>query len=340
VGGIVSRATGTALELPWVEPVAASWRRREEKGRLPHAVLLSGAPGTGKRATAAWMAARRLGMGDPGPLPRHPFERPVHADLRWVEKPEDKTGILIDQVRELVDEISLTSYEGGAKVAVIDPADAMNRSAANGLLKTLEEPPGDALLILVADRPGRLPATIFSRCQRLHIHVPPRETGLAWLERLAPGADWPAALDLAGNAPLEAIAVLEQLEAGRSMARDLEALARHKASPVEVAARWATLEPGFVLGWLARLVEQVLRRRHDPRTPAPVVPESVLERMDSRNLFCYLDAVNRLRSEPEGTYNVLLTLEGLLIDWASGLTNYRNAFAPGGLLPVPGQDRY
>src|SRR5690606_15131885 len=127
---------------------------------------------------------------------------------------------------------------------------------------------------------------------------------------------------------------------GRALARDLEALARRAASPVEVAARWATLDPGFVLGWLGRLVEQVLRRRHDPRTPAPAVPESVLERMDSRNLFCYLDAINRLKSEPPGTYNALLTLESLLIDWASGLASYRNAFAPGGLLPVPGQGRY
>src|SRR5690606_23404490 len=283
---------------------------------------------------------RRLGIGDAGPLPEHPAVRPEHADLRWLDRPEDKTVIVIEQIRGLVEGLALTSYEGGAKVAVIDPADEMNHAAANALLKTLEEPPGDALLVLVADRPGRLPATIFSRCQRLHVRTPSRETARAWLEALDPKADWGPALDLAGNAPLAALEALDALETSRSMARDLEALAGRRVAPVEVAARWAALDPGFVLAWLARQVEGILRHRSDPRTPAPAVPESVLERMDSRNLFCYLDAVNRLKAEPAGTYNVLLTLETLLIDWASGLAGYRNAFAPGGLLPVPGQGRY
>ncbi|HEX7061476.1 MAG TPA: DNA polymerase III subunit [Woeseiaceae bacterium] len=330
------------MELTWLEPVAASWLQRERQARLPHAVLLSGARGTGKRALAAWLARRRLGVGTPGPLPEHPFERPAHADLHWVQKPEDKTGILIDQIRDLVEELSLTSYHGGAKVAVIEPADAMNTNAANSLLKTLEEPPGDALIILIADRPGRLPATIFSRCQRLHFAVPSRETALAWLERLEAGVDWPAALDLAGSAPLAAVAALETLEASRRMAGELEALGMNRVSPVEIAERWGKLEPVFVLGWLARQVEQILKGRSDARArgPAANLPESVLQRMDTRDLFCYLDTLNWLKGEPAGTYNLQLTLESLLIDWAAGLTGYRNTFTRGSLVPLPGQGRY
>lgn len=325
------------MELTWLISHAEAWRRREEQDRLPHAVLLTGTPGTGKRAMAAWMTRRRLGIGSPGALPEHPAAFPEHADLRRVQKPEDKTSILVDQIRELVDDLSLTSYEGGAKVAVIDPADIMNTNAANSLLKTLEEPPGDAMLILVADRPGRLPATIFSRCQRMHFAVPPAEASLAWLERLRPGAEWRQALENAGHAPLAAIAALDSLDETRAMGRELAGLAERRLSPVEVAARWAGLEPDFVLGWLGRQVQQTIRRRQDRRATgqSPAVPESVLARMDSRNLFCYLDTINWLSGQPAGTFNLQLALESLLIDWASGLVDYRNKFSPGGLLPVP-----
>ncbi len=324
-------------EITWLKAFAEGWRAREAQGRLPHAVLLTGQPGIGKRAAAAWLAQCRLRIGTPGSLPAHPASVPEHADLRWLRKPADKESIGIDQVRELIGELSLTSYEGGAKVAVIEPADIMTTDAANSLLKTLEEPPGDALLVLVADRVGRLPATIFSRCQRLNLSAPPPGVSLAWLDRLQPGADWPAALEAAGNAPLAAIDALDTLEDTDRMEREFSALAEGRASPVEVAERWARLEPAFVLGWLVRQVQRCVYRLSDRSRAAGRHPvsETVLHRMDRRNLFCYLDTINRLRGQPLASYNVQLTLESLLIDWAGGLADYRNAFSPGRLLPVP-----
>ena len=324
------------MDIPWLQFFAEGWQAREAQGRLPHAVLLSGQPGVGKRAAAVWLARRRLGAGAPEPLPQYPPEIPEHADLRWVQKPEDRESIGIDQVRELINELSLTSYEGGAKVAVIEPADIMTADAANSLLKTLEEPPGDALLVLVADRVGRLPATIFSRCQRINVAAPAASASLAWLDRLRPGAEWGAALEIAGGAPLAAIEALETLGDTERMAREFGDLAEGRVSPVEVAGRWAQMEPQFVLGWLGRQVQRCLYRLADRSRPAGphAVPETVLNRMDSRNLFCYLDTINRLRGQPLASYNVQLTLESLLIDWAQGLAGYRNPFSPGRLLPV------
>ena len=331
------------MDIIWLEPFAEGWRAREAQGRLPHAVLLTGQPGVGKRAAAVWLARQRLGIGPPASLPQYPVDVPEHADLRWVERETDKdTGkakqsIGIDQVRELIAGLSLTSYEGGAKVAVIEPADLMTADAANSLLKTLEEPPGDALLVLVADRVGRLPATIFSRCQRINVPAPPTGVSLAWLDRVQPGADWPAALEIAGGAPLAAIGALETLGDTAQMEQEFAAVAAGRASPVDVAARWAKLEPQFVLGWLGRQVQQCLYRLSDRSRPAGrhPVPESVLARMDTRNLFCYLDTINGLRGQPLASYNVQLALESLLIDWAAGLVDYRNPFSPGRLLPVP-----
>ncbi|HNP36465.1 MAG TPA: AAA family ATPase, partial [Woeseiaceae bacterium] len=135
-------------------------------------MLLAGPPGVGKRAAAAWMVEQKLSVGAGTPVPVFPIAATEHPDLRWLRQLEDKQSISIDQVRELVAELSLTSYLGRGKVAVVDPASAMNRNAANGLLKTLEEPPGDTLMILIADRLGNLPATILSRCQRINFHLP------------------------------------------------------------------------------------------------------------------------------------------------------------------------
>lgn len=325
------------MDLDWLQSFANGWQAREAQGRLPHAVLLSGQPGVGKRAVAVWLAKRRLGLVGRERLPQYPVAIPEHADLRWVRKPADRESIGIDQVRELIHALSLTSYEGGAKVAVIEPADIMTADAANSLLKTLEEPPGDALLVLLADRVGRLPATIFSRCQRISVPAPPASVSLAWLDRLRPGTEWGAALEVAGGAPLAAIEALETLGDTERMAREFAALAEGRASPVEVAGRWAQMEPQFVLGWLARQVQRCLYRLGDRARPAGphAVPETVLSRMDSRNLFCYLDTINRLRGQPLASYNVQLTLESLLIDWAQGLAGYRNPFSPGRLLPVP-----
>ncbi len=311
------------MELSWQKSFADSWLDRAAQNRLPHALLLAGPPGVGKRAAAAWIAARRLGVPGTGDLPQYPLQPPEHADLRWVSPPEDKTTIGIDQVRNLVAEFGLTSYEGAGKVAVIEPANAMTNNAANSLLKTLEEPPGDALLILIADRTGRLPATIFSRCQRIEFLPPAEAEGLAWLDRLHPGSAWAEALSLAGNAPLAAIEALEQLDTHAAMSRDFAAVAAGRESAIETAARWAKLEPAFVLDWLARQVQRlVLQHSGGPRAGhGKGIDESVLKRMDRRNLFCYLDIINRLRGQPAGSYNVQLALEGLLIDLAEGLRN-------------------
>ncbi len=321
------------MEIFWHAEFTRSWQDREARGRIPHAVLMTGPAGTGKRLAAEWLAQRALAMPSQDPLPSYPATRPRHADLRWVSPEEDRKTIGIGQIRDLVADLNLTSYEGRGKVAVIDPAQLMTANAANSLLKTLEEPPGTALLILVADRLGRLPATVLSRCQRINFALPPRARTLVWLEQLRPGAPWPEALAVAGGAPLAAIAALERLEDSAALARDLNAVGGGSASPVAAAARWAKLDPAFVLDWLARAVQEGIVAALAGRGSVEnrLIDDSVLHRMDRRNLFCYLDIINRLRGQPAGSYNVQLALEGLLIDWRDGLAECDLRARPDGM---------
>ncbi|MDH3266125.1 MAG: hypothetical protein OEM25_04085 [Gammaproteobacteria bacterium] len=311
------------MEISWLSGFAANWVDRETHGRSPHAVLLTGPIGVGKRAAAAWIVARRLAIGSPGAIPVYPLETLQHPDLHWISPPEDKETIGVDQIRELVAEFSLTSYDGGGKVAIIEPANAMTNNAANSLLKTLEEPSGDALLVLIADKAGRLPATIFSRCQRIDIAAPGESEGLAWLDRVQPGSTWAEALRLAGHAPIAAIAALQQLDTNATMSRDFADVAAGRKAALQVAAQWSRLEARFVLDWLARQVQQMIFAASGApqKGMRPAIDESVLKRMDRRNLFCYLDIINRLRGQPSGSFNVHLTLESLLIDWSDGLAN-------------------
>jgi len=150
-------------------------------GRMHHAWLITGAPGIGK-ATLAFRFARRLLAGVPegdtlALSPEHPVFRRVaagsHADLLTVEREIDpkrkklRAEIIIDDVRRVADFLHRTPAEGGWRVVVVDGAEELNRNAANGLLKVLEEPPPRAILLLVCSAAGRLLPTIRSRCRRL-----------------------------------------------------------------------------------------------------------------------------------------------------------------------------
>lgn len=323
------------MELPWLKSFADNWRTRVSQDRVPHALLLAGRPGVGKRAAAAWLVRDRLGLPGHGEGPQHPWLKPEHADLHWLRPPEDKHSIGIEQVRDLVAELSLTSYGGGGKAAVVEPANAMTDNAANSLLKTLEEPPGDALIVLVVDRIGRLPATIFSRCQRINVALPPREMALDWLSQQDVGVDWPAALDLAGGAPLAALGLREKVDEARDMVLSFAGLLAGRGSALDIAARWAKLEPNFVLELMAQQVQDCIRAAQGGRSHNSLTgfPESVIRHIDTRNLFCYLDIINGLRAQAPGSFNVALTLESLLIEWAGGLRTCRARFGPGELLP-------
>lgn len=214
---------------PWSEPLFESIRRRIES--LPHALLIHGPKGVGKLALAQALA--QLVLCEAPQAASRPCGRCEgcrwylggnHPDFRRVEpealapvaeaaegeegaparKGKPSQEIKIDQVRELADFLNIGSHRGRRRVALVHPADEMNPSAANALLKGLEEPPPGAMFILVAHRPARLPATIRSRCVSIPVSIPPRALALQWLEGkgVAQAARW---LTYSGGAPLRAL---------------------------------------------------------------------------------------------------------------------------------------
>jgi DNA polymerase-3 subunit delta' len=253
-----------------------------QSGRLPHAWLISGPRGIGKATLAYRFARFLLNGGGEGGLFGGPTDLSVppessvikrvtaqaHPDLRVVERSiNERTGklrneIVVDDVRDLSHFLRLTPSDGGWRIAIVDAADEMNRNAANALLKILEEPPDNSVLLVVSHAPGRLLPTIRSRCRKLMLKPLPANETNALLTELLPnlsGEERQALASLADGSPGRAVQLAEagSLELYRAVAdllgtlpaldlARLHALA-DRAARAGAEADFRTI--GFLLGW-------------------------------------------------------------------------------------------
>lgn len=257
----------TEAPYPWQQ---AQWRTLMERlraGRLAHGLLLYGPAGTGKEAFAerlAYALLCRQPRADGAPCGTCQAcalnAAGTHPDLARVH-PEDSKFIRVDQIRALSARLSVTSQLGGYRVAVIAPAQRMNAEAANSLLKTLEEPGADTVLLLVSSQPARLPATIRSRCQRVAFPLPPADVAAGWLRDCGHDEDPAALLALADGAPLAALQLAQEGGAAQRQAllEDLEALLLRQQDPVQLAAKWQGLELEQGLRWIGSWTSDMIR---------------------------------------------------------------------------------
>lgn len=322
---------------PWQAAAFDSALSAHAEGRLGHALLLIGPELLGKRDVALALA-RRLLCATPAPdgfacgccRPCQLFAAQTHGDYRLLSfEPNDKgdklrTEITVEQIRRLGQWFALTPQLGGAQVALIVPADAMNTAAANALLKTLEEPASNRFLLLVSDRPGRLPATIRSRCQRLEFRLPARAEAERWLlsEKFS-AAEIPPALDAALGHPGLAADWLAHggLQLRREVRADLNAVGAGKMSPVELAQRWLADEQAALrLRHAADLVHDAGSRQLGAR---PAERGGLTAPADFSKLSGWYDALNRVRDQLAAPLRHDLVLAGLLREWRTMLQDSR-----------------
>jgi DNA polymerase-3 subunit delta' len=246
------RRTLTLDQLLGNEPLCAFLRRAWREGRLPQSLLLAGPQGLGKTSMAYGLAREIVAEGeDPATHPRAlKVERGTHPDLIALTGKGSVSGIIpVDAVREMESRISMMPLEAPRKIVVIEPAEALNISSANALLKLLEEPPRSALFILISSDPNRLLTTIRSRCTVLELRPVPLDQLTAWLERggAEPGRALLAAM-LAEGRPGLAKALLEggALEQRAEILRWLMQLGKEGfAGLFGVAERFAAAPGGF-----------------------------------------------------------------------------------------------
>jgi DNA polymerase-3 subunit delta' len=251
-----------------------AWRQvlgARARGRLPHALLLHGSRGLGKARFAEQLAALCLcDRAPPGPTPCGACRgcrlvaSGTHPDLHRVEPEPGKTSLSIDQIRDLSGELCLQAHRAAVKVAIIRPAEAMTLSAANALLKTLEEPPGATLMLLVAVRPAALPPTVRSRCQGLRFRSPPLAEARSWLAQQNPAQKhWDELLEWAAGAPLLALELAESGAGTRiaELEEDLRAIVGRRADPLAVSSQWAGEDKALWRAWLQGRVAALVRQK-------------------------------------------------------------------------------
>lgn len=256
---------------PWQQQLWGQLQGQLARKKMPHALLMSGIQGIGKYDFAqAW--AMRLLCRDPLRGELNPGCGQCkscllqlagnHPDLIRLEPLEDSSSIVIDQVREAGDRLVQTSQLGGNKVILLQLAEDMNLNAANALLKNLEEPTRDTLFILVSNQPGRIAATVRSRCHHIRMPMPGFREASDWLSCLLQDKEKAELLlCISGGAPLRAqqLAEKERFEHRQQVMNGLVDLCDGKVSYSEIASRWESLDPLVTLDWVRLWIADLIK---------------------------------------------------------------------------------
>jgi len=325
-----------ALPLPWLRAVLDDTLRRQPG----HGLLVHGSPGVGSLEFAVSLAQAWLCEAGGGALPCgrcascRLVQSKTHPDLNlrvpeetalaigWPvtldEKRKPSRQIRIDEIRGAIDWIVTTAARGRAKVLVLYPAEAMNAAAASALLKTLEEPPAGARLVLCAAEPAYLMPTVRSRCQVVDLPDPPAVQAVQWLAGQGV-PDAPVLLAAAGGRPLDAL----------KLHRDGISASAWAALPGRIARG----DAGALAGWpVPAVLETLMKLCHDalvtghggvPRFfPAGSVPAAAR----GRAVDGWLRSLQRVRRHADHPW-----LEPLLIDALVAEGREALADAPGSM---------
>lgn len=317
--------------LPWLETLRQNLNRRALDNKLPHALLFTGPRGYGKETLAREFAQGLLcqspddkGQACGSCASCHLLQAGTHPDFMQIAPEEVGKAIPVDRVRALGKFLALKGQYGNRQVVVIAPAEAMNRFAANSLLKTLEEPTAEALVILVSSRPSLLLPTIRSRCQQVTLPRPGREMALTWLkDQLGDNVDGETLLSLTDGAPLEAVSLHETggLAMRHELAQAWSNVAEGKGDPLECAASWSEQGLAQAAQWLNSWIMDLIRLKSGA-PPAAIVNcdlcqilPVLADRLELKQLFNTLEQITEYTRWGEGQLNPQLALEDIMISW-------------------------
>jgi len=318
---------------PWQQGL---WQQLSTRPRHAHAYLLHGPAGVGKRVLAENLVHLLLCQRPEGGKACGQCKAcqllaaGTHPDYFLLEPEEPEKPIRVDQVRELVGFVVQTAQLGGRKVVLLEPAEAMNLNAANALLKSLEEPSGDTVLLLISHQPSRLLPTIKSRCVQQACPQPTAEQARAWLAGALP-EESSEALDellvLAGGSPLTALRLQGQgvREQRAQVVEGVKKLLKQQVAPSQLAESWNAVPLPLLFDWFCDWSLLILRyqlaRDEEGLGLADMrkVVQYLAEKSTQPKVLAMQDwlLAQRQKVLNKANLNRALLLEALLVQWAS-----------------------
>lgn len=314
---------------PWQQVQWQHFLTAMQGQHLAHALLLSGMVDCGKKDFAKAVAYSILceNVDEQGKAcgqckSCRVFAAGSHPDYQSIALAEGKKDISIAQIRELSQFLELSCSYGQSNVAIINEADRMNEKAANSLLKTLEEPPPNTVIILETSRPSALLATIRSRCQHIVFPVPDKPAALAWLQSqsLAHGAE--ALFAMAGGRPLLAKKMDDNtlLERRKMLAMDLVYLLNEQRDYVELAKHWEEEDFETLLNWQLSWVQDLLLRANKSQENHRAIDinkqlNQLALLLAAANLWNLYDNLLDLMKLAKHPVNKILFAEKMLLIW-------------------------
>lgn len=318
---------------PWTHSQWQQLIKRVTEQRLPHAMLFCGIEGLGKLQVAIQFAQSLL-CEHPGDdlAPCQScrsctqFNARTHPDFHMLVPEDEGKAIKVDQIRDLIEQFGLASHYQRYRVAIISPAESMNLAAANSLLKSLEEPPENTLIILVSSHSALLPSTILSRCQRVTFEPPGLDMALSWLNKQHnefAGKEHEL-LAMANGAPLKAVssADSEQIELRDQIFGVFVSVANGSAAPLAGSNQWLKTGIATPIQWLYSWVSDLIKLKnhleqaivnHDKAADL----QKLAQQVELGNLYTFLDKLLDTLRKQRAPLNAQMIMDDLLLDWQS-----------------------
>lgn len=254
--------------LPWQQPQWTRLTSMFNAGHLPHALLLHGTQGVGKQHLAKLFATYLLCSDKQATSACGQCKECLlvkansHPDFLLLQPEDTGKAIKIDAIRQLLYQFTQKSHHSGYKVALIHPAEAMNRSSANALLKTLEEPGEQTMIMLLSDNASLLPATIRSRCQAIYFPSVDKADTEAFLRQQGlDGTELDCLSHFCQGAPLQALSLdqSEQLQQRQQLFEGLVSIFQQQLDPINLAQSCYRYELRWLLQCFIKWTVDIIR---------------------------------------------------------------------------------
>ena len=304
-------------QMPWLMTCYNELSESIKKHNNSHAILINGEKGIGRNILAKNLAQDYLNISDflNNGTTNSIEEESFHPDFKFIIPEEGKLNISIEKIRSTKSFLQLTSHQGIGKVVIIHPAESMTYPAMNSLLKILEEPPEDTLIILISESIKKLPQTIISRTQIQKIKNPSLKESTNWLSGYGEES-WDDALNIFGCRPI----LLQELGHDyfnskiKAISEDINSLALRNTKPSQVANSWKSEELDVNLSilykWISNLIDGNLL---NIKKSMPSSFEKLLQSdVDTEHCFQYLNEIATIRQ---------YLLNGKALNWNLQISN-------------------